>query len=104
MLLPYFAVHISTLPLKWLTINRNRKDNNLYTISVVFDLLKIFLVEAIYPKQKNGKAIIGDECATCLACFHWCPREAVYMSKQEGIERRSKYHHPDVELLDFILE
>lgn len=51
----------------------------------------------------NGRAIIGDDCATCLACFHWCPEEAIYMSKQEGIERRRKYHHPDVKAEDFII-
>lgn len=51
-------------------------------------------------KLEGGKACIGDDCATCLACFHWCPVEAIWMSKQENIARRSKYHHPDVELED----
>lgn len=50
---------------------------------------------------RDGKAIIGDDCATCLSCFHWCPREAIFMSKQEEIARRRKYHHPDVTLTDF---
>ncbi len=50
----------------------------------------------------NGKAVIGDDCAVCLACFHWCPKEAIYMSRQEDIARRRKYHHPDVSLSDFI--
>ena len=49
---------------------------------------------------ENGKALIGNNCATCLACFHWCPVEAIYMSKQENIARRSKYHHPDVTFAD----
>ena len=49
---------------------------------------------------QNGKAVIGDSCATCLACFHWCPVEAVWMSKQPDIARRSKYHHPQVTLAD----
>ncbi|MBQ4089490.1 MAG: EFR1 family ferrodoxin [Clostridia bacterium] len=48
----------------------------------------------------DGHAEIGDDCSTCLACFHWCPKEAIWMSKQEGIERRSKYRHPDVTLED----
>lgn len=48
----------------------------------------------------DGRAVIGDMCATCLTCFHWCPREAVWMSRQENIARRSKYHHPDVTLAD----
>lgn len=49
---------------------------------------------------ENGKAFIGNNCSTCLACFHWCPIEAIYMSKQENIARRSKYHHPDVTFED----
>lgn len=48
----------------------------------------------------DGKAHIGDDCSTCLACFHWCPVEAIWMSKQENIARRSKYHHPDVTMED----
>lgn len=52
---------------------------------------------------RDGKACVGDDCATCLACFHWCPVEAIWMSKQEDIARRSKYHHPDVTLQDIIL-
>jgi ferredoxin len=51
---------------------------------------------------ENGKALIGNNCATCLACFHWCPVEAIYMSKQENIARRSKYHHPDVTFEDIV--
>jgi len=51
---------------------------------------------------ENGKAVIGNNCATCLACFHWCPAEAIYMSKQENIARRSKYHHPDVTFDDIV--
>ena len=47
---------------------------------------------------KDGHAQIGDDCSTCLACFHWCPTEAIWMSRQENIARRSKYHHPDVTL------
>ncbi len=47
---------------------------------------------------KNNRAEIGDNCASCLACFHWCPTESIWMSKQENIARRSKYHHPDVTL------
>ena len=51
---------------------------------------------------EDGKARIGNNCATCLACFHWCPVEAIYMSKQENIARRSKYHHPDIAFEDIV--
>lgn len=50
----------------------------------------------------DGHAEIGDSCATCLACFHWCPKEAIYMSKEEQVARRFKYRHPDVKLRDMI--
>lgn len=53
---------------------------------------------------ENGRSIIGDECATCLSCFHWCPKEAIWMSKQEDIARRKKYRHPDVKLKDIIAQ
>jgi len=85
--------------------------------------------ESICPmnniKIVDGKSIIGDNCTTCLACFHWCPVEAIYMStaesfgrrgpapggqpggpdhagrpKPEPIGRRIKDHHPDVTLED----
>lgn len=48
----------------------------------------------------EGKAQIGDACATCLSCFHWCPTESIWMSKQPDIARRRKYHHPDITLSD----
>ena len=50
----------------------------------------------------EGKIKIKDNCMTCLACFHWCPTAAIYMSKEKEIERREKYHHPDVRLTDII--
>lgn len=52
----------------------------------------------------DGKAVIGDDCATCLACFHWCPVKAIWMSKQENIARRDIYRHPDVTLQDIIAQ
>ncbi len=55
-------------------------------------------------KIVDGKARIGDDCSTCLACFHWCPTESIWMSKQEKIARRSKYHHPDVTMEDIASE
>jgi len=51
---------------------------------------------------KDGRSVIGDDCSTCLACFHWCPVKAIWMSKQENIARRDQYRHPDVKLQDII--
>ena len=53
---------------------------------------------------ENGRAVIGDDCATCLSCFHFCPQEAIWMSRQENIARRSKYCHPDVTLRDILAQ
>ena len=50
----------------------------------------------------NPRPIFGENCLTCLACFHWCPTEAIYMSKETEIQRRPKYHHPDSRLDDMI--
>ena len=50
----------------------------------------------------NNQAVIKNNCITCLRCFHWCPKEAIYMSKEETVARRFKYHHPDVKLTDFV--
>ena len=53
---------------------------------------------------RDGRAVIGDNCSTCLSCFHWCPNEAVWMSRQENIARRSKYRHPEVKLSDILAQ
>ena len=52
----------------------------------------------------DNHAYIGDNCATCLACFHWCPVEAIWMSKQENIARRAKYHHPEISVNDILAQ
>lgn len=51
---------------------------------------------------EQGKAVIGDDCAVCLACFHWCPKEALWMSRNMKDGRRKKYHHPEVSFMDIV--
>lgn len=51
---------------------------------------------------EDGKAVIGDHCAVCLACFHWCLKEAIWMSKNIADGRRKKYHHPEVLFEDIV--
>lgn len=36
-------------------------------------------------------------CEFCLACFHWCPKEAI---KSSELRNTVRYHHPDVEISD----
>ncbi len=51
---------------------------------------------------EHGKAVVGDNCAVCLACFHWCPKEALWMSKNMADGRRKKYQHPKVSFEDIV--
>lgn len=39
-------------------------------------------------------------CEFCLACFHWCPKEAIESNELKDTVR---YHHPEVKLSDMIL-
>lgn len=38
-------------------------------------------------------------CEFCLACFHWCPEEAIESGELKNTVR---YHHPDVEISDML--
>lgn len=45
----------------------------------------------------NDKPLWKHHCETCLACFHWCPKEAIHSSYSN-----IRYHHPEVKLSDMI--
>jgi Pyruvate/2-oxoacid:ferredoxin oxidoreductase delta subunit/flavodoxin len=45
----------------------------------------------------DNKPSWQHHCEFCLACFHWCPKEAIKSSELTGTVR---YHHPDVEKTD----
>ena len=47
----------------------------------------------------GGKPQWNSECTGCLACFHWCPKEAIYMNNYY-IGKRRKYRHPDIKISD----
>ena len=52
---------------------------------------------------ENGRALMGDNCLSCMACFHWCPEKAIWMhTAEEDIRRRFQYRHPDVTLQDML--
>jgi flavodoxin/ferredoxin len=38
-------------------------------------------------------------CEFCLACFHWCPQEAI---ESRELENTVRYHHPDVNISDML--
>lgn len=81
------------------------KPNNFRGITVDENCIGCGICEKVCPinniKIVDGKSIIGNECMTCLSCFHWCPKEAIYMSKEENVARRFKYHHPEVKVTEF---
>jgi len=47
----------------------------------------------------NKKPSWGDNCAACLACFHWCPQNAIKWG-MPIIGNRPQYHHPNVTAKD----
>lgn len=38
----------------------------------------------IIISKENGKAVHGDRCISCFACYHFCPEEAVMYPKAKG--------------------
>ncbi|WP_236878348.1 hypothetical protein [Clostridioides difficile] len=45
----------------------------------------------------------GNECERCLACFHWCPKEAINV-KKSFLTDRKKYYHSDITVKDIFLD
>lgn len=45
----------------------------------------------------DGKAKIGNQCAMCLACLHFCPHQAMEIS-HKPTPKELQYHHPDIQL------
>ena len=41
----------------------------------------------------NDKVTYKHNCEVCLACLHWCPRQAIQHFKTRG---RTRYHHPKI--------
>jgi len=40
-------------------------------------------------------------CETCLACYHWCPNDAI---EGEIVAYNKKEHHPHIKLKDMIIQ
>ena len=51
---------------------------------------------------KNGKAVVGDRCAFCMACVHACPHGGM-MVNGHAIKKENRYRHPEVELQEMFL-
>lgn len=59
----------------------------------------------VCPKENitivDGKARIGNQCAMCLACLHFCPHQAMELNHKPTLKER-QYHHPDIQLKDMM--
>ncbi|MFO7822163.1 MAG: EFR1 family ferrodoxin [Lentisphaeria bacterium] len=49
---------------------------------------------------REGHPVWLGHCEQCFACLHWCPQEAVQYGRKS--RNQSRYHHPAVDLQDFI--
>ena len=52
-------------------------------------------------EMQSGRPVWKHCCEQCLACFHWCPNEAIEIGK--STERKRRYRHPNVTLTDMVL-
>ena len=43
---------------------------------------------------KNGKPVFKHQCQNCLACLHWCPKNAIQWKNTTVGKQR--YHHPNI--------
>jgi ferredoxin len=73
------------------SFNTNENCNGCGTCARVCPVDNIKLVE--------GKPVWQHRCENCFACFHWCPKEAIY---GDIVEYAKRYHHPNVKLLDML--
>lgn len=47
----------------------------------------------------DKKPVWQHHCENCLACYVWCPKEAIY---GDIVAYNERYHHPDIKLSDMI--
>ncbi len=45
----------------------------------------------------EGKPVFGNNCASCLGCFHWCPQSAINAGKLT-LDNSKRYVHPEINL------
>ncbi len=45
----------------------------------------------------DGKPVFGNNCASCLGCFHWCPESAISAGKLT-LDNNKRYVNPNINL------
>lgn len=48
-------------------------------------------------KMVNGRPAFGDNCTTCLACVHWCPKHAIQMGSVNKMGSK-RYVNPNIKI------
>ena len=48
----------------------------------------------------EDRPVWQHHCETCLACYSWCPQEAI---GGDIVSYNTRYHHPDVKLSDMLM-
>ena len=48
-------------------------------------------------KMVNGRPAFGDNCTTCLACVHWCPKHAIQMGSVNKMGTK-RYVNPNIKI------
>mgnify|MGYP002348062011 FL=1 len=81
--------------------NHGGKDYNFHSTEAC---IHCELCADICPVQniqmKDGKPVWQGKCQLCLACLHWCPKQAIQYSNKTQKKRR--YHHPEVKAEDIM--
>lgn len=49
----------------------------------------------------NEKAFVNNNCTLCLACVHFCNKQAIEIN-HKPVVKESQYHHPEITLQDLI--
>lgn len=47
------------------------------------------------------RPIWGSRCEVCLACFHWCPKQAINI--EEHTIGKIRYHHPEITIEEMMV-
>ncbi|MEJ8554260.1 EFR1 family ferrodoxin [Tepidibacter sp. Z1-5] len=63
------------------------------------------ICEKVCPRSivtiKDGYPVWNGECEDCMACIHWCPKQAISFGMIR-VNKENVYHHPNVTMKEII--